>query len=98
MLVLLSKAWLALQQVCELEVYFQYATQFRSYFRANEQIKIDFLSQDLPFFSIDGPWIRLSRRWSNHHSIEEMSITFTYPQTKLINQSVETYKSFFTEF
>ena len=33
--------------------------------RANEQIKIDFLSQDLPFlFSIHGPWIRLSRRWS----------------------------------
>jgi transketolase C-terminal domain/subunit len=58
--------------------------------RANEQIKIDFLAQDLPFLFIAmGPGFDYPEDGPSHHSIEELSITFTYPKTKLLNPITE---------
>lgn len=54
--------------------------------RANEQIKIDFIAQDLPFFFVSmGPGFDYPEDGPSHHSIEELSNTFTYPHTNILN-------------
>lgn len=56
------------------------------YSRAHEQIKVDFLAQKIPFFFISmGPGFDYPEDGPSHHCIEENSITFTYPNTKIFN-------------
>ena len=54
--------------------------------RANEQIKINFLSQKIPFFFVSmGPGFDYPEDGPSHHCIEENTITFTYPNTFIFN-------------
>ena len=58
--------------------------------RANEQIKINFLSQKIPFFFISmGPGFDYPEDGPSHHSIEENNVTFSYPNTFIFNPITE---------
>ena len=65
--------------------------------RANEQVKIDFIAQDLPFLFVSmGPGFDYPEDGPSHHSIEELSVTFTYPRTRLLNPISESCIQRFT--
>lgn len=56
------------------------------YSRAHEQIKVDFLAQKIPFFFVSmGPGFDYPEDGPSHHCIEENSITFSFPNTKIFN-------------
>ena len=56
------------------------------YSRAHEQIKVDFLAQKIPFFFVSmGPGFDYPEDGPSHHCIEENTITFSFPNTKIFN-------------